>query len=73
LVSLESIGTDPALASTNFAYPQLLDWYNNSWFSKAPFAAKLVAKNGYIAPPLTAFGQQHHTYTMALYQHWKSF
>ena len=52
LVSLESIGTDPALASTNFAHPQLLDWYNNSWFSKAPFAAKLVAKNGYIAPPL---------------------
>lgn len=52
LVSLESIGTDPALASTNFAYPQLLDWYNSSWFSKQPFAAKLVAKKGYIAPPL---------------------
>ncbi len=52
LVSLESVGTDPALASTNFANPQLLDWYNNSWFSKQPFAAKLVAKKGYIAPPL---------------------
>jgi hypothetical protein len=52
LVSLESIGTDPALVSTNFAYPQLLEWYNTSWFSKEPFAAKLVAKKGYIAPPL---------------------
>lgn len=52
LVALESIGTDPALVSTNFAYPQLLDWYNNSWFSKEPFAAKLIAKKGYIAPPL---------------------
>ena len=52
LVSLESIGTDPALVSTNYAYSQLLDWYNNSWFSKAPFAAKLIAKKGYIAPPL---------------------
>lgn len=52
LISLESIGTDPALVSTNFAYPQLLEWYNASWFSKEPFAAKLVAKKGYIAPPL---------------------
>lgn len=52
LVSLESIGTDPALASTNYAYPQLLDWYNNSWFGKEPYAAKLIAKKGYIAPPL---------------------
>ncbi len=52
LVSLESIGTDPTLASTNYANPQLLDWYNDSWFSKDPFAAKLIAKNGYIAPPL---------------------
>ena len=52
LVSLESIGTDPTLVSTNFAYPQLLEWYNTSWFSKEPFAAKLVAKKGYIAPPL---------------------
>ncbi len=51
-VSLESIGTDPALVSTNFAYPQLLEWYNTSWFSKPPFAAKLIAKQGYIAPPL---------------------
>ena len=52
LVSLESIGTDPALVSANFAYPQLLEWYNTSWFSKEPFAAKLIAKKGYIAPPL---------------------
>jgi hypothetical protein len=52
LVSLESIGTDPALVSTNFSYPQLLEWYNTSWFSKEPFAAKLIAKKGYIAPPL---------------------
>ena len=52
LVSLENIGTDPALVSTNFAYPQLLEWYNSSWFSKEPFAARLVAKKGYIAPPL---------------------
>ena len=52
LVSLESIGTDPALVTTNFSYPQLLEWYNTSWFSKEPFAAKLIAKKGYIAPPL---------------------
>jgi hypothetical protein len=44
LVSLESIGTDPALVSTNFAYPQLLEWYNTSWFSKEPFGGKINRK-----------------------------
>ncbi len=52
LVSMESIGTDPALVTTNFSFPQLLEWYNNSWFSKEPFSAKLIAKKGYVAPPL---------------------
>lgn len=51
MVSLEKIKTDSLLATANY-YSKFVDWYNNSWYSKAPFAAKLVPSRGYIAPPL---------------------
>lgn len=52
LVSLDRVGTDPQLAQANFAYPEFVDWYNRSWFSKNPNAARLEPGEGYIAPPL---------------------
>lgn len=51
-VDLGIVGTDPVLAQSNIAYVDFVDWYNESWFSKAPYAAELVPGNGYIAPPL---------------------
>lgn len=52
LVDLNRVGTDPVLAQSNFAYTDFIDWYNTSWFSKAPYAASMVPSDGYIAPPL---------------------
>ena len=52
IVDLEEIGTDPFLLNVNFAYNNFIDWYNESWFSKAPYDAYFVVENGYIAPPL---------------------
>lgn len=52
LVSVDEVGTDPYLISSNFGYSFFVDWYNTSWFSKGENAAYLKAENGYIAPPL---------------------
>jgi len=52
LVDLEVIKTDPLLASTNYGYDIFTSTYNNSWFGLDPNGAKLVATNGYVAPPL---------------------
>jgi mono/diheme cytochrome c family protein len=50
---------DHALVQTDYTVIQFykdnnafVSWYNNSWFSKGPGAAKLQPKNGYVAPPL---------------------
>ena len=52
LVSIDEVGTDPYLVSSNFAYSYFVDWYNTSWFSKGENRAYLKAENGYMAPPL---------------------
>ncbi len=52
LVSVDEVGTDPHLVSSNFAYSYFVDWYNTSWFSKGENRAYLKAENGYMAPPL---------------------
>lgn len=52
LIPEEIIGTDSMLFKANQQNPQFIDWFNRSWFAKAPHAAKLVPYNGYIAPPL---------------------
>ena len=54
LVSLEKVGTDPALShrfqSADAAY--YIDWFNTGWFSKGPYGTNLVAEGGYVAQPL---------------------
>lgn len=52
LVDQELVKTDPALLDANFGYGPFVDWYNGSWFGQAPYAAKLVPEEGYVAPPL---------------------
>ena len=52
LVSLEAVGTDPALAENYGRYAELIDVYNGSWFGQGPHAARMVPELGYVAPPL---------------------
>ncbi len=52
LVGLDVIKTDPLLATSNYGYDSFLSSYNSSWFGQGANGAKLVATNGYIAPPL---------------------
>ncbi len=52
LVDLSVIKTDSLLVTSNFAYPEFINWYNNSWFSKGKGRAYLEKGAGYVAPPL---------------------
>ena len=52
LVDLSVIKTDSLLITSNFAYPNFINWYNKSWFSKGKGRAWLEKSNGYVAPPL---------------------
>lgn len=52
LVTIEEVGTDPYLVSSNFGYSYFVEWYNSSWFSQGENAAYLKVENGYMAPPL---------------------
>ena len=52
LVDLSVIKTDSLLASSNFAYPNFINWYNKSWFNKGEGRAYLEKGSGYVAPPL---------------------
>ena len=52
LVELDVVKTDPALAQTNYANPDFVNIYNESWFGKGQHAARLEPTTGYIAPPL---------------------
>lgn len=52
LIPESLIGTDSFLNKSNYQYTDLVDWYNQSWFSKGEYAARLTPFNGYIAPPL---------------------
>jgi hypothetical protein len=46
------IKTDSLLFSVNYTQPQLVDWFNRSWFAGGSHPARLVPMRGYIAPPL---------------------
>ncbi len=52
LIPQQMIGTDSLLNHSNYQYSDMITWFNTSWFSKGDHPAKLVAFNGYIAPPL---------------------
>jgi hypothetical protein len=52
LVSLKTIGTDPALANAYKQHPEYNEWYNQSWYNKNPGQAFLNPTDGYLAPPL---------------------
>lgn len=52
LVGMETIGTDPLLAESNFSYQVFVDWYNTSWFGQEPNKAELIPGDGYVAQPL---------------------
>ena len=52
LIPEEIIRTDSALYTANYSNPQMVNWFNNSWFSTGDHPAKLVPYRGYIAPPL---------------------
>jgi len=54
LVSLETVGTDPALSNayTEGTYQPFIDWYSESWFSQTDNPGKLVIEEGYVAQPL---------------------
>jgi len=52
LIPANIIQTDSSLFKANYQNPQLLDWFNQSWFAQGPHPARLEPYNGYIAPPL---------------------
>jgi len=52
LIPASIIQTDSLLYKGNQQNPQFIEWFNNSWFAKGDYPAKLVPYNGYIAPPL---------------------
>lgn len=52
LVDRDEIGTDDHVIEFYKNNQEFVQWYNGSWFSKQPYAARLEPGNGYIAPPL---------------------
>ena len=52
LIPASIIQTDSALYKANYSQPEVIEWFNKSWFTAGENPAKLVPYNGYIAPPL---------------------
>ena len=52
LIPENIIKTDSALYTSNYSNPQMVNWFNQSWFTTGDHPAKLVPYRGYIAPPL---------------------
>jgi len=52
LIPESIIRTDSLLYKSNYQSPQVIDWFNNSWFAQGDHPARLEPFNGYIAPPL---------------------
>lgn len=52
LIPQTVIGTDSMLNHSNYQYSDMINWFNNSWFSTGDHPARLVPFDGYIAPPL---------------------
>lgn len=49
VVSLETVGTDPAYALKAYESERFMDWFNRSWYGEI---ARARPARGYIAPPL---------------------
>ena len=52
LIPESTIGTDSLLNTNDYQSPQIVDWFNGSWFAAGDHPARLEPFNGYIAPPL---------------------
>lgn len=52
IVKHDLIQTDPHLANNDYADETFGNWYNNSWFAKGAFGARVEKTDGYMAPPL---------------------
>jgi mono/diheme cytochrome c family protein len=52
LIPESVIGTDSLLNTNDYQSPQIVDWFNNSWFAQGDHPARLEPFDGYIAPPL---------------------
>lgn len=52
LIPESIIGTDSLLNKNDYQSPQIVDWFNRSWFAQGDHAARLEPFDGYIAPPL---------------------
>lgn len=51
-VSLDQVGTDPALAHSYLDHTGFVNWFNDGWFRQGPHGAELQPRAGYVAPPL---------------------
>ena len=52
LIPESIIGTDSLLNKNDYQSPQIVDWFNSSWFARGEHPARLEPFDGYIAPPL---------------------
>jgi len=52
LIPASIIRTDSALYVANYSSPEVIEWFNKSWFTAGQNPAQLVPFKGYIAPPL---------------------
>lgn len=52
LIPESMIGTDSLLNKNDYQSPQIVDWFNKSWFARGDHPARLEPFDGYIAPPL---------------------
>jgi hypothetical protein len=52
LIPASIIKTDSAFFVSNYSTPDVVNWFNKSWFTTGERPARLVPFSGYIAPPL---------------------
>ena len=52
LIPESIIGTDSLLNKNEYQSPQIVEWFNKSWFAQGDHPARLEPFDGYIAPPL---------------------
>ncbi|MEO6915904.1 MAG: hypothetical protein ABI151_09880, partial [Chitinophagaceae bacterium] len=52
LIPASLIKTDSLLYTSNYQNPEMINWFNKSWFAMGDHPARLEPFRGYIAPPL---------------------
>ncbi len=52
LIPSNIIQTDSFLVRSNYQNAQFINWFNNSWYAKSAYPARLEPYDGYVAPPL---------------------